>query len=687
MRTRIRRMSGLGALLASALVASGAITPAAAGPSAPSPVSCRTVRTDARLAKAHYATPADKQVTRQLGPVVMTTYSPVSMNEYVNRTNIYFTFTNNGPTPVTVRLLDWQRLQAEKPGFVMFVRSFSLNDVPRENVVPLEVPAGQTRTMELYISKELSFMVTDPRNTPDRAQATTNFTFDVAGTNDRVTVPITFAAYDRYGPDTNFHLQRSARVQGKVTDSAGRPVAGAQVSITPQTGNLGLVDVTGKDGTYSIDILSTPGLKELHGSRPIGDSWDYALSIEKAGKSLGYRGGLSFRQGEVKACNTKLASAPQVSYQLVGETKTDGPEGFWELAFFGGGDRIVGLKAGHDPYLGPAYVLAVDLRGNELWRYPTGGRCWGLDVSPDGQLIGVTCQDGMLRVLNASGQLVYSEAVGSDANANPHTVAFSPDGTSMLADVFIPNRGGGIQVLDTRTWSKRWTDLTMNAYHAYWTNTASQLVVGGSDGAVRSYTGDGQIRWQRSIGYVPLFLSIDTSGRVVSGGKTHDLFAWDANGTPLWRFAAANTVMRHSPGRGASEDGSFILMAAFNFGELQALDANGRLLWQRYLPRARTSMPGVEGQLRFQGPGHNATYVAPDGSFALAGSWANQWVRYDRAGASQYISPTYPIRPGYPTWKDGRALQPAVQTLIASPDGKVVAAGFSDSTIRIYRQK
>lgn len=664
------------AVLALGLAPGLAHSPSSEAATGTAAISCKKVRIDPRLARVRYQSPADQLITEQMGPVTLTTYNPVSMNEYVSRTNIYFDFTNTSAAPVTVRLLDWSTLVANRPDFVFFLQAFAPNDHMRDNAVLLDVPAGATRTMELFASK-------DSRGAQS-AEATLTFSFDVLGMGYRTYLPITFAAYDRYGPSSNLHLTPSARIQGRVTDTSGRPIRGAQVTITPLLGNASEIAFTKADGTYAIDITSTPGLKQLHGARPIAEPFTYALAIDKQGRQLAHRTGLTFAQGEVKACNTRLGTVPQLDYALIGEAKTSGPEGFWKIEFFGSGDRVVAIKGWHDANDEPVYVVAVDLAGNELWRHRTGTRCWGLDVSPDGQKIAVACADHKLTVLDVNGIVLHEEVV-SDRQNNSHALSWSPDSTILLAN-YLQEGGSGLQAIDTRTWTRVWADPLINAYHAYWTNSPAQIIVTDSDGRVRSYTTGGQVRWTRSIGNTPIFLAVDDAGRVFTGGKSHDLFAWDADGNPLWRVPSTQKIMRNVDGYGVARDGSLLVVSTFSEGFTQALNAKGQVLWQRYLPRKSSTTPQGDKVVRFIGPGHNAVFVAPTGDFAMVGTLGNQWVRYDRFGAIQYASPVYPVRAGYPVDKEG-SYQQAAQSLIATPDGKTVAVAFTDSTIRIYRQR
>jgi hypothetical protein len=56
-------------------------------------------------------------------------------------------------------------------------------------------------------------------------------------------------------------------------------------------------------------------------------------------------------------------------------------------------------------------------------------------------------------------------------------------------------------------------------------------------------------------------------------------------------------------------------------------------------------------------------------------------VRYDSHGSLVWQSAVFPSRPG---WIDDGHYSGA-NAIVATPDGRVIVAGFMDSTIRIFR--
>jgi WD40 repeat protein len=402
------------------------------------------------------------------------------------------------------------------------------------------------------------------------------------------------------------------------------------------------------------------------------------MTVDAPGKALAYRQGITLAKGQVRICNVRLQPVKSLDYRLSSSTATDGKYGFWEMRLFGAGDRIVAIKGVHPPAQNStAYVLALDLRGRELWRVATGEECWGLDVNAQGDRIAVACFDGIIRVLDASGATVATlrTTPGMDGTfaRGPQTSLFSPDGRSLVVET-----EQGTTVLDTTTWQPRWTT-PERPYQVVWSADGSRLVMGAGE-LVMSYTSNGELQWQRPLGNVALYLSMDSTGRTYAAGKSRELFVYEPDGSLAWSFRAAHTVNRTFPNAGIVRDGSLVLLPTFN-GLDQALDRAGRIQWQRYLPLAPQVTPQGETVRAVYGPGHNSTYVAPDGGFVLQGTRGGQVVRYDSHGSLVWQSAVFPSRPG---WIDDGHYSGA-NAIVATPDGRVIVAGFMDSTIRIFR--
>ena len=238
-------------------------------------------------------------------------------------------------------------------------------------------------------------------------------------------------------------------------------------------------------------------------------------------------------------------------------------------------------------------------------------------------------------------------------------------------------------VLDTSTWEVLWT-VPGDIYMAQWSDSPSQLVVASGFGVVSSYTSTGELRWRRGVGGVPLYINVDPSGRVTISGKSHTAYSWDANGNQLWFYELSNTTNRTRYGHGASADGNYLFFAGQQ-GLEQALDSNGKLLWQRMLPESMEQAPSGDMQLRTHNPGHGATYVAPDGSFVLIGARMNQVFVYGRDGSILWASEQFP--PRRDDFDETGAYHPNANTVTATPDGRTIVAGYSDGSIRIFTKK
>ena len=624
--------------------------------------------------------PADSPSSVTLGSVTISTYSPVTITPFENSTNVYFDVRNNAAQRRTIEFTSWDELVQTHPSWLYHL--FRLFGTEERGPFAVTLDPGQTRTLEFYVSKDVAG--------GEPLQVTLPFRFRVVEDSQQGSLDVTFIADDRI---MQLYRTKTASIEGRITDAAGKPIVGAIVSAGALGLNLFGVAQAGPDGRYKIEVTSAADTRTILGHRRLPyRSLDYFVTVEADGYAMAYRDGIAPPTNQAATVDVALqARASQAGYRLVGELKTDGQLAYWWIRFAGSNnDRVVSIQGQHPPVdpKTPAHIIGADLSGRELWRVPTGGECWGIDVSPDGRLIAVGCHDSNVYVVTQDGELRYKQALGDRPDATWPTshvadVRFSPDGTKLLVD------GGGGQlgftVLEAATGQFLWRskpsapgNAPLTAYKARWTSDSRRVVAGGN-GPIAMFTADGTFLWENQMGESPLWLEVDDAYNSYAAGKSRELFSWDKDGKLRWRYRLAHTS--NEAWKGITADGSFMLMPTFN-GILQSLDSAGNVVWQR---RAAAPTPtAAVDPLTLSGTGHNGLSMTPGAERIALGTRDWQVQVYARDGTL--------------LWHDVSAMRsdfkgenPEVHghitgtTAVAiSPDGKYIAAGYADSVIRIF---
>ena len=383
------------------------------------------------------------------------------------------------------------------------------------------------------------------------------------------------------------------------------------------------------------------------------------------------------------------------SFKLAGELATNGRLAYWWIRFAGSkNDRVVSVQGQHPP-VSPTtpetHIIAVDLNGKELWRVPTGGQCWGLDVSYDGKLIAAGCDDRFVYIISEDGVVLQKVSTGDRPGGNQvEDVRFSPDAKRLVADG--GGGSGGFTVLDVGTGQVIWKSVTANtilgdetiaAYKSRWSPDGTRVVTG-SNGPLAMFTADGTLLWKTNIGESPLWLEVDAAYNVYAAGKSRELFAFDRNGNKRWSFRLSHTA--NEAWQGITADGSLMLMPNFD-GTLQALNADGTLAWQHMMPALAETSPQGTPSFNIEGTGHNALSMTPTGNLISLGSrgpQGSQVLVYGRDGTLlwSYLSASRTDFLGEDPVGHGNYT--GVTATAMSADGKYIAAGYADSVIRIF---
>lgn len=641
-----------------------------------STISCTSGRSLSELASAKYPKRDDRTETYQLGPVRITATPVVTVTDLEKGTNLYFTFSNSASSPVVVRVANWSSVAASRPNWLLHFWPVIDVEVSADGSFDVAVAANGSTTLKIYMSNE---------SPPGVSTATYRYRFELGGASVEIPMAVTWTNGE-FG-DIGQRVPESARLMGRVVDASGAPVAGATVSAFLGNGLWKRGGTTDARGAFTIPLVSDEGMVALTGGRTTKPKAQWHLTVDKPGYRLAADPSLRLEHGKIRDCTVRLSGLAQSTYSLTGDVHFDDPYGFWDMEFFGAGDRVVATPGWHpteavnvSPTPRPGHIVAVDLAGKVLWRVPVGDWCWRIAIHPAGAPIATNCADGYLRIIDANGVVLKQIQISAPTGYNSAAgLAFSPDGTKL----FTGARNPGPMVLDTTTWATLWTvpgDIMM----AQWSDTDAGLVTASLTGVINSFTSSGALRWRRGIGGVPLYINVDARGRVTVSGKSHTAYSWDANGTPLWNYELSNTTNRTRYGRGASADGDYLFFAGQQ-GLEQALDSSGRLLWERLLPESLERAPSGNMQSRLHNPGHGATYVTPDGSYVVLGARMNQVFVFSRDGSVLWSSEQYPARRA--DFDETRAYHPNANAVTATPDGRTIVAGYSDGTIRIFTKK
>lgn len=633
---------------------------------------CDESTTDPKLEGASYASPDDREVTTEIGPIKISTTSPVTFTDLENGTYMHFLLSNSSSQSVAVRIPDVQKLEASRPPWIIHMSVIRDSQLTREGALEMTVPASGSTTLDVYSSRDAGPGIFEATWTPE---------FELPASGGKTSLPISLRSVQgEFGPDAK-RIPESASVSGRVFGSDGEPLANAEITAFLSSGQLRRYVKSDFYGKFALPLISDVGIRQLSGGRQLSPPAEWNLTVEAKGTNLWSSGPFTLAQGEVRKCKIYLSNVEAWNYQIKATIESPNGYGAWDSHFFGNGDRLVVAPNIHGPgdAIAPIAIRAYDLLGNELWSVPIDSvrdyGVWQMSVSPDGKFIAATSNDGFLRVISDTGTVVHKQKIFMGQNAAAAT-QFSPDGSKLAT-----SSDNGIIVLDTSSWTPVW-ESNSDMYRGFWSDTEAGLVAGSIDGLITSFASDGTVRWRRGAGYGPLNVFVDSSGRVTAAGKARKMRSWDANGVPLWSYELAHTSNRTSLRHGASTTGDLILAPTFN-GLDEAFDATGRLLWMRWLPVQEEPDPAGGTMLRVPGPGHAGTYVASDGSFIVQGTRGNQVIVLGRDGSQLWKSEVFPTKPGYP---DGGHYNPGANTVLATPDGKYVIAGFADAVIRIFER-
>lgn len=600
--------------------------------------------------------PIGEMISAELGPVTLETYNPVTITWLENSTNLYFYAHNTGDSQVTV-------LGPRAFDVPVNVVTFPSRESPKHffelNPFPTPIVPGDTALFEFMLTRG-----------GDVEEVDMDFTFTLVETGEQTTLTVKVISTPPPGPETEA-LPETALIRGAVTVPGGAPLRNAQVTAFLFNDMREWRAITDSKGQFYILVPSLDVLQAALGDRPLPySSLGYTLTAEAEGYTLGYSDQIEPARGAEIPMDFTLQPVSSREYVLSGELSTDGVYGYWWLLPRPDFDSLIAVQGRHPPELNvPGHIIAVSLTGEELWRVPTQVECWGFDVSTNGE-IAAGCHDGTVYLLSPDGELRWQ----FDSGGMNRWVQFSPDGSVLLTG---PGDGKDIVLLDVVNGKPLWSFGSNLGWlrNAVWSPDGERVLTGYSGGILAMLTREGQSLWEGSIGEFPMVFEMDADYNSYMAGKIRELFSFDANGNLRWR----SRIGTHSVTAGAdnmSAAGDLIAMGTGS-GWLLVFDNEGNLLWQRR----------IHGNLQ----GHNALDMTPDGQFIVVGSAGevgnDGFVSlYNRNGALLWQT-QYPDRRDLGIVTSPYAYdhnQRGAITIAISDDGRYIAAGFGDSTIRIF---
>ena len=468
-------------------------------------------------------------------------------------------------------------------------------------------------------------------------------------------------------------LPYSAAIEGRLTTAEGTPLAHADVfAYALGSLELGRGETDGQ-GRFYLTVPSSDDLRAVLGERPLPyPVVGYTLWATAKGYTPAVAGDIELPRGKILTVNMSVRPVETREYKLIGELHTDGPYGYWWLLPLPGFERLVAVQGRHPPELNvPGHIIGLTVQGEALWRFPTANECWGFDVSVDG-LIAAGCHDGSVYLLDAEGNLRW-EYHAKDMN---RWVRFSPDGRALITG---PGENGEVVLLDVESGRPLWEIGPRPELgwlrNAVWSPDGERVLTGFSGGMIVMFTRQGEQLWQASIGEFPMVMEMDANGNSYMAGKSRELFSFDGDGNLRWRRRTVNHIVL-AGSNNMDAAGKHIAVGTVS-GRILAYNPQGELLWENELG----------GELQ----GHNALDMTPDGRFILVGSAGERG--HDGFLSLFNADGGLVWRAQYPDGRDqGTVPAPYAYdhnhrgaiTVAISDDARYLAAGFGDSTIRIF---
>ncbi|XOU93904.1 MAG: PQQ-binding-like beta-propeller repeat protein [Candidatus Kerfeldbacteria bacterium] len=589
-----------------------------------------------------------------IGDVEISVYNPITITGLENSTNIYFSAKNSSSTTVTL-LHEPVITQSVDGGSDMHLYSMTNSSVA--------IAGGAEETIE-YMSAPFK---------------EGNLTFDVKFTivESNITETVTVTVGNNQGRDRGpVELPFTATINGTISDESGNPLSGVVVSTNYFNSERVFEERTDDNGNYTINVPSSEDVEALLGDRERAyDTLGFFVYAEKDGYEIGYQDEIVLDRGDTETVDFSLSKVEALDYEIIGETQTDGIFGYWWIMSYDNFTNFAAVQGRHPSELNqPGHIISVDKTGNENWRIDTKDECWGMDVSQDG-MIAAACHEGTIYMVDSDGNTKWTlEGAGMSRD-----IEFSNDGTQVLVGPYQDqNTKADFAILNTSDGTLLWAGSNVDNWlrAARWSADDKYIVVGLAGGTTMLYKSDGTLVWTKYIGEFPMVLEIDDEYNVYAAGKNRELFSYDVVGNLNWRRRIGNHVVTAGADN-MSADGSMIVIGTVG-AKVMAFNPDGEILWQRTL----------KGELQ----GHNALDMTPDGEYIVVGTagvndMSGYIHLYNKNGTLLWEKQHTNDRPSAQAGIEFDHNQTGVITVTISDDGKYIASGFGDSSIRIYESK
>ncbi len=437
-----------------------------------------------------------------------------------------------------------------------------------------------------------------------------------------------------------------------VDKNTNKPISGATISVILASG-MEQEEAEEEGQEYEIDIPSGDYLKKLSDEYKIDQTnKGYFLQVSRQSYKSYFESNWLPKEGDSEK-TISLEPLEKVGEYELKKTINSGFCIWWIKAsddnkFFAFSQGTHGTPDMQSP--DKTKVLLTDADGNTIWENTTGGECWGLDISPNGEYVAAGCHDGNIYVWDKDGNQLWQYKSGE--NSRVRWVKFSPNSNSLLAGP-VENQPEKSGLFDVKSGNLRWSFFTGDwLREGRFSSDSNTVYLASANGTLYALdASSGSLKWLGAGDYyIPFMLGINEENSLaVAAGKGRTFTALNlANSQRKWQTAVDQTITAGGMakngscvgatvggmGYGVSKDGDFIWTRSYGgvghngvfytkggdyslFGgpNPTLFDSKGNVLWQRE-PDKKIEMTGP---VEINTGGAYAVWVSDDGSLLILG--------------------------------------------------------------------